>query len=71
MSRTTPSINKAPWILTGLFLLSLSGALLEGLWTAIPAPLVQFNGLVLILSALALLGNGALTASRQLDPVRD
>ncbi len=31
------------------------GAALEGLWTAIPPVWVQFNGLVLILSALALL----------------
>jgi hypothetical protein len=71
MSRTFISINKAPLILAGLFLASLAGALLEGLWTSIPASLVQFNGLLLILSALALLGNGALTASRRLDPNRE
>lgn len=33
------------------------GAALEGLWTAMPPAWVQFNGLVLILSALALLTN--------------
>jgi hypothetical protein len=49
-----------------LFLLSLAGALLEGLWTSIPASWVQFNGLLLLMSALALLANGALTATRRL-----
>lgn len=33
------------------------GAVLEGLWPAMPTAWVQFNGLVLILSVLALLAN--------------
>ena len=42
-----------------LLLISLTSAVLEGLWGAIPPVFVQFNGLVLLLSALVLLGVGA------------
>jgi hypothetical protein len=41
--------------LTALLSLALAGAVLEGLWSTMPASLVQCNGLVLILSALAVL----------------
>lgn len=66
MSRTAFSRFKSPLLLTALFLVSLAGALLEGLWTSIPTSWVQFNGLLLIVSALALLANGALSATRRL-----
>lgn len=49
-----------------LFLLSLTGALLEGLWTTIPAGVVQFNGLLLLMSALVLLTNGATRVTSKL-----
>lgn len=42
-----------------LFLLALAGAVLEGTWGAMPPVLVQFNGLLVLLSALVLLGLGA------------
>lgn len=42
-----------------LFTLALAGAMAEGLWTGIPAFLVQINGLFLLLSALFLATLGA------------
>ncbi len=42
-------------VLILFFTVALSGAILEGLWAAMPASWVQFNGLVLILSALGIL----------------
>lgn len=66
MSRSTRSSIKAPLFITVLFLVSLAGALLEGLWTSVPPIVVQFNGLLLLASALALLANGALTTTRRL-----
>ena len=48
-----------------LLLITLSGAVLEGLWGAIPPIFVQFNGLVLLLSALALLAVGASSMLRR------
>lgn len=66
MSRNAVSRFNTPVFLTVLFVLSLAGALLEGLWSSIPASWVQFNGLLLLMSALALLTNGALTATRRL-----
>ena len=45
------------------FTLALAGATLEGLWAAMPPSWVQFNGLVLILSALGILA-GLLRAGR-------
>jgi hypothetical protein len=41
-------------ILLVLFILSLAGATLEGIWAGAPPVLVQFNGLLLLLSALAI-----------------
>jgi len=41
-------------LLPTLFLISLCGAAAEGLWTGAPTALVQFNGLILLLSALAI-----------------
>lgn len=35
-----------------LFIFSLAGAILEGLWLGAPAALIQFNGMLLLLSAL-------------------
>ena len=69
MSRTAVSRFKTPLLFASLFLLALAGALLEGLWTSMPQSWVQFNGLLLLVSALALLTNGALTATRRLRPV--
>jgi hypothetical protein len=68
MSRTAVSRFKIPLLFAALFLFSLAGALAEGLWASIPQTWVQFNGLILLLSALALLANGALTATRRLRP---
>ena len=65
MSRSNFFRINAPLLFTALFLLALAGALLEGLWAAIPPGWVQFNGLLLLVSALALLANGALTATRR------
>lgn len=47
--------------LATLFLVSLAGALVEGLWSGVPTVLVQFNGLVLLVSALWLVTAGART----------
>ena len=66
MSRTAVSRIKTPLLFAVLFLLTLAGALLEGLWASIPPSWVQFNGLLLLVSALVLLTNGALSASRRL-----
>lgn len=44
-----------------LFVLSITGAAAESFWTGIPAVIVQFNGLVLLLSALTLATLGART----------
>ncbi len=66
MSSNALSRFRAPLLFTALFLLSLAGALVEGLWSSIPPGWVQFNGLLLLVSALALLANGALTATRRL-----
>jgi hypothetical protein len=44
----------AKLILVVLFMLSLAGALVEGLWTAAPPVLVQFNGMLLLLSAIGI-----------------
>ncbi len=41
-------------ILILLFIFSLAGAILEGVWTGAPAALVQFNGLLLLLSAIGI-----------------
>jgi hypothetical protein len=68
MSRIDVSRFRIPLLFATLFLLSLAGALIEGLWASIPQTWVQFNGLVLLVSALALLANGALTATRRLRP---
>ncbi len=68
MSRNSVSRFKTPMLFAALFLVSLAGALLEGLWASIPPGLVQFNGLLLLVSALALLANGAVTATRRLHP---
>lgn len=48
-----------------LLLITLTGAVLEGLWSAIPPIFVQFNGLVLLLSALVLLTVGASSLLRR------
>jgi len=44
----------AKLILTLLFICSLAGAILEGVWAGAPAALVQFNGLLLLLSAIGI-----------------
>ena len=42
----------AKLILVVLFVLSFAGALIEGLWPSAPPVLVQFNGMLLLLSAI-------------------
>lgn len=44
----------AKLILVTIFLFSLAGAVLEGLWAGAPAALVQFNGFLLLLSAIGI-----------------
>jgi hypothetical protein len=66
MSTNALSRFRTPLLFTVLFLVSLAGALVEGLWASIPSSWVQFNGLLLLVSALVLLANGALTATRRL-----
>jgi hypothetical protein len=39
-------------ILVGLALLTMMGSVAEGLFQALPAPLVQANGLLIIISAM-------------------
>jgi hypothetical protein len=55
-------------VLILFFTLALAGAALEGLWTAMPPSWVQFNGLVLILSALGIL-TGLLRNGRTTRPI--
>ncbi len=51
-------------VLILFFALALAGAALEGLWSAMPPAWIQFNGLVLIVSALGILA-GLLRTGRR------
>lgn len=58
----------AKLILILIFVFSLAGAILEGLWAGAPAALVQFNGFLLLLSAIgvgtvAIIGGSAPTSA--------
>lgn len=58
----------AKLIFVVLFAFSLCGAILEGLWPAAPTALVQFNGILLLLSAIgigliAIIGGSAPTSA--------